>query len=263
METIPKYHNTMYVGQHPVTSQNITEQQGGSSTDESVIKVMNFIEITSITWFCVEYLLRFASSPNKWKFLKSILNFIDLIAIAPFFIVMLIKHQTGSSLAVVRGARLARVFRIFKLSRHSMGLQILGSTLKASINELGMMLCVICFSVILFSSGIYYAEHKLNESMFKSIPSAFWYTLVTMTTVGYGDNVPLTIAGKLIGGFCAISGVLTVAMVIPIIVTNFEFFYKRDRINVAHQEQKRISMKLSARKMGIYSQDNDLLHSNV
>ena len=72
------------------------------------------------------------------------------------------------------------------------------------------------------------------------------YTLVTMTTVGYGDNVPLTIPGKLIGGFCAISGVLTVAMVIPIIVTNFEFFYKRDRMLVAHEEQKMISLKHSA-----------------
>ena len=129
-----------------------------------------------------------------------------------------------------------------------MGLQILGSTLKASMNELGMMLCVICFSVILFSSAIYYAEHKSNASMFVSIPSAFWYTLVTMTTVGYGDNVPLTIPGKLIGGFCAISGVLTVAMVIPIIVTNFEFFYKRDRIMIAHHEQKMISMRHSVKR---------------
>ena len=129
-----------------------------------------------------------------------------------------------------------------------MGLQILGSTLKASMKELCMMLVVICFSVIMFSSAIYYAEHEGVESTFNSIPSAFWYTLVTMTTVGYGDNVPLTIPGKLIGGFCAISGVLTVAMVIPIIVTNFEFFYKRDRMSVAHEEQKMISLKHSAAK---------------
>ena len=99
--------------------------------------------------------------------------------------------------------------------------------------------------------GVIYPRKMLSSgenSMFNSIPSAFWYTLVTMTTVGYGDNVPLTIPGKLIGGFCAISGVLTVAMVIPIIVTNFEFFYKRDRINVAHREQKMISMRHSARR---------------
>ena len=70
-----------------------------------------------------------------------------------------------------------------------------------------------------------------------------------MTTVGYGDNVPLTLPGKLIGGFCAISGVLTVAMVIPIIVTNFEFFYKRDRIMIAHHEQKVISMRHSVRSV--------------
>ena len=124
-----------------------------------------------------------------------------------------------------------------------MGLQILGSTLKASMNELGMMLCVICFSVILFSSAIYYAEHKSNASMFVSIPSAFWYTLVTMTTVGYGDYVPRTLAGKLIGGACAVNGVLIVAMVVPVVVNNFEFFYKRDRIWRAKKEEWVFSVK--------------------
>ena len=112
----------------------------------------------------------------------------------------------------------------------------------ASLNELGTMLCVMCFSVVIFSSSIYYAEHELgDQSMFKSIPDTFWYTLVTMTTVGYGDNVPLTFAGKLIGGLCAVSGVVTVAMMVPMMVTNFEFFYKRDRITAAQQEQKVMS----------------------
>ena len=108
-------------------------------------------------------------------------------------------------------------------------------------NELGMVLCVICFCVLTFSSAIYYAEHGSKESMFTSIPDTFWYTLVTMTTVGYGEVVPRTLPGKLIGGFCAVSGVLTVAMVIPIIVTNFEFFYKRDRISAAQREQNAMS----------------------
>ena len=88
------------------------------------------------------------------------LNLIDLVAILPFFFIMAVEKHTGSSLAVVRIARLARIFRIFKLTRHSMGLQILGSTLRASLNELCMMVCVLCFSVILFSSAIYYAEHR-------------------------------------------------------------------------------------------------------
>ena len=135
-----------------------------------------------------------------------------------------------ATLSVLRVFRLVRVFRIFKLSRHSMGLQILGETLRASISELGMLVFFLMLGVILFSSAIYYAEQGKNDK-FKSIPDAFWYSLVTMTTVGYGDLVPKTLLGKIIGSFCALSGVLTIALPVPVIVSNFEFFYKRDRLS--------------------------------
>ena len=191
LETVPQYHNTMYVGQHvpgptePTKTLLLATTKGNNVNDtptvtgtepvKRVINMINIIEVVSISWFSIEYLLRLTFSPNKWTFFKSFLNLIDLVAILPFFVVMLVKSETGSSLAVVRVARLTRVFRIFKLSRHSMGLQILGSTLKASMKELCMMLVVICFSVIMFSSAIYYAEHEGVESTFNSIPSAFWY----------------------------------------------------------------------------------------
>ena len=128
-----------------------------------------------------------------------------------------------------------------------MGLQVLGNTLKASLNELGMILFLLTFSVIIFSSGIYYAEHEMEHETFNSIPDAFWYSLVTITTVGYGDHVPLTLPGKLIGGACAISGVLTVAMAVPVVVNNFDFYHKRPRIMMAHREEKRLSVRESLR----------------
>ena len=110
-----------------------------------------------------------------------------------------------------------------------------------------MILFMVCFSVIIFSSAMYYAEHGTtsakDDSSFKSIPDAFWYTLVTMTTVGYGDYFPLSIAGKLVGGACAINGVLVVAMVVPVIVNNFEFFYKRDKMSLARKEEKRLRLQ--------------------
>ena len=248
LETLPGYHDGMASINMKQINKSATNTE--SVHRESVIKSFHIMEQISVAWFLLEYLLRFISSPNKWKFVKSFANMIDLIAILPFFVAILCETNRGSSLAVVRVIRLARIFRVFKLSRHSLGLQILGSTLKASFHELGMMLCVLSFSVILFSSVMYYAEHGVPESMFESIPAAFWYTLITTTTVGYGDVVPVTIIGKMIGGLCAITGVLTVAMVIPIIVTNFEFFYKRDRINVAQQEQKMMSSKHCVRKSG-------------
>ena len=94
-----------------------------------------------------------------------------------------------------------------------------------------MLVFFLCLSAVLFSSALFYAEREINAETFPSIPETFWYSIVTMTTIGYGDKVPMTFVGKLIGGACAISGVLAIALPVPVVVANFERFYKRDRGN--------------------------------
>lgn len=186
------------------------------------------IEIVCIVWFTLEYLVRLFSSPEKIKFLKSFLNIIDVVAILPYYITLPMDSKSGGSFAVLRVIRLVRVFRIFKLSRHSKGLQILGQTLKASMRELGMLIFFMIIVVVLFSSAIYYAEGEADETFFTSIPDAFWWSVVTMTTVGYGDKYPKTPLGKLVGSICALSGVLTIALPVPVIVSNFTYFYQSE-----------------------------------
>ncbi|XP_066564854.1 potassium voltage-gated channel subfamily A member 7 [Amia ocellicauda] len=192
------------------------------------------VETICICWFSFELFMRFASCPSKATFFRDIMNLIDFVAIIPYFVTLgteLARSKGGTpamSLAIVRVIRLVRVFRIFKLSRHSKGLQILGQTLKASMRELGLLIFFLFIGVILFSSAVYFAEADHRDTAFTSIPEAFWWAVVTMTTVGYGDMSPTTVGGKLVGSLCAIAGVLTISLPVPVIVSNFSYFYHRE-----------------------------------
>uniref|UniRef100_A0A8C9QVA6 Potassium voltage-gated channel subfamily A member 10 n=1 Tax=Scleropages formosus TaxID=113540 RepID=A0A8C9QVA6_SCLFO len=194
------------------------------------------IETACIVWFFFELCIRFLACPSKKDFFNNIMNIIDIISIIPYFVTLITEMVTTAdassgqnmSLAILRIIRLVRVFRIFKLSRHSKGLQILGQTLKASMRELGLLIFFLFIGVILFSSAIYFAEADEPNTQFGSIPDGFWWAVVTMTTVGYGDMCPITMGGKLVGTLCAIAGVLTLALPVPVIVSNFNYFYHRE-----------------------------------
>ncbi|CAJ0963469.1 unnamed protein product, partial [Mesorhabditis belari] len=212
-----------------------------------------WIESLCIIWFTLELFLRFISSPNKLSFLTSFLNIIDFVAIAPFFVNLIwadaSKSSSSMSFAVLRVLRLVRVFRIFKLSRHSAGLQILGKTFKASVQEFMLLIFFMVIALVLFSSGMYFAEQSEPNTKFTSIPASFWFVLVTMTTVGYGDLVPTGIMGKIVGSMCSLIGVLTLALPVPIIVANFKHFYRQENrlatmktVGDDEELEKRLSM---------------------
>ncbi|OCT74903.1 potassium voltage-gated channel subfamily S member 2 [Xenopus laevis] len=192
------------------------------------------VEHFGIAWFTLELVVRFAVSPDLTLFFKHPLNIIDFISIAPFYITLIVNLVVESSptLAnlgrVAQVLRLMRIFRILKLARHSTGLRSLGATLKYSYREVGLLLLYLSVGISIFSVVAYTIEKEENDGL-ATIPACWWWATVSMTTVGYGDVVPGTIAGKLTASACILAGILVVVLPITLIFNKFSHFYKRQK----------------------------------
>uniref|UniRef100_A0A0N5CIF8 BTB domain-containing protein n=1 Tax=Strongyloides papillosus TaxID=174720 RepID=A0A0N5CIF8_STREA len=223
VETIPcKYHD-----------------DGGNVTCGDLYEKQFFVVDTAcVIIFTLEYLARLYAAPDRLKFMRSIMSVIDVVAILPYYVGLGLQNNKDVSGAFVT-LRVFRVFRIFKFSRHSQGLRILGYTLKSCASELGFLVFSLAMAIIIFATIMYYAEKKTPDTRFTSIPAAFWYTIVTMTTLGYGDMVPGTVMGKIVGGICSLSGVLVIALPVPVIVSNFSRIYHQNQRADKRKAQKK------------------------
>jgi len=213
------------------------------------------IEAIYMAWFTIEFLVRMVCCPSKMLFLKKSMNWIDLLAIVPYFVTVTLNSYgvTEEALAVVsageeagtgdvsrtaqyfrllkmaRIVKTLRIIRIFKLARHSTGLQALGNTMKANYKELGLLFLLLGMGAIMFASLIFVFEKEDPNTTFKTMFDSYWWAIITMTTVGYGDVSPVTGFGKVLGCFCAIFGVLVIGLPIPIIGNSFNKFYARQK----------------------------------
>ena len=193
------------------------------------------IENVCTCLFTVDVLVRFFVCPNKCKFMKTLYNIIDILCILPMWIdvmfqICITEERFWKDRALLMAShhismiRLLRVFRLFKLAKQYDGLQVLILTLKASCKELLLLLTFSVIGSVIYASLIYYAEFEVNDE-FMDIPIGFWWAIITMTTVGYGDKFPTTGPGYLVGTLCALTGLILVCLPIPIIAQNFNLYY--------------------------------------
>ncbi|XP_035263476.1 potassium voltage-gated channel subfamily F member 1 [Anguilla rostrata] len=197
---------------------------------------LDAIETACIGWFTVEYLLRLASAPNKVHFALSFMNIVDFLAIMPFYVVLVLTYlgtavmELANVQQAVQALRIMRIARIFKLARHSSGLQTLTYALKRSFKELGLLLMYMGVGIFVFSALAYTMEQSHPETLFKSIPQSFWWAIITMTTVGYGDIYPKTTLGRCNAAISFLCGVIAIALPIHPIINNFVIYYNKQKV---------------------------------
>jgi hypothetical protein len=191
------------------------------------------MECVWITWFTMELILRFCFTSNRFRFLVSPFGLVDLVAVLPFYLTLFLRSDEGAtSFAVLRILRVGRCLRLFKLSRYHCAPMLFAAAMKDCQEKLRALALCIFITVILFGSSMYYIEGLSEDSQFESIPDTFYYVIITMVTVGYGDYVPKTVLGRILGAFCALSGVIVLyCFPTPIIVVRFVQLYKEHVIS--------------------------------
>lgn len=154
---------------------------------DSPFIAFEIIEIIFVSWFTIELLMRFIVSPKKLKFFSKPENIIDLISVVPFY--AYIALSTSKEINTVKNiARILRSFSILKIFRVFKSMRTLGKTLINSYKELLLLVSYLFLGVLVFSSIVFYFESEETDSMFDSIPSAMWWGVVTITTIGYGGK---------------------------------------------------------------------------
>lgn len=190
------------------------------------------IEVFSVTFFTVEYALRVWSCTAVAKYrhpIKGRLRYvlttgaiIDLLAILPFYLPLFAIHD----LRIVRVLRLLRFFRFFKLGRYLNASTVMRNVFKSKKEELVLSFVITMFLIVIASSVMYHAEHEAQPDKFSSIPETMWWSVATLTTVGYGDQYPITALGKFLTACISILGIGMFALPAGILASGFSEEFK-------------------------------------
>ncbi|MDB4307052.1 ion transporter [Flavobacteriaceae bacterium] len=188
----------------------------------STIQILDFIELVSVLVFSLEYLLRILFSPRPIRFIFSFFGLIDLIAILPFYL------SFGADLRSLRAVRLFRLLRLLKFLRYGDTLQNLKDAFKNVKKELILFSFATLLLIYFSSVGIYYFENEAQPEAFSSIFSAMWWSVATLTTVGYGDIYPITAGGKIFSTFVVFIGLGLVAIPTGLVASSLTQALKKE-----------------------------------
>ena len=193
-----------------------------------VVSVLIFtVEYIARVWISVEHpeLRRHGGLKARLRYMQRPMAIIDLVAILPAWLTFL-GFTHGLDL---RALRLVRLFRLFKLARYSPAVETFGAVIRSERRTLGAALLVMVLALIISATLMYEFERDVQPERFGTIPDAIWWAVATMSTVGYGDAVPSTLPGKILGGFVMLTGIALFALWTGVIASAFsEELRRRD-----------------------------------
>ncbi|XP_008586559.1 PREDICTED: potassium voltage-gated channel subfamily V member 2 [Galeopterus variegatus] len=246
------------------TVEEMQQRAGPGAGGGGLRPLLEDVEMLCIAFFTLEYLLRLVSTPDLRRFARSALNLVDLVAILPLYLQMLLECFTGEDQQrgktvgsvgkvgqVLRIMRLMRIFRILKLARHSTGLRAFGFTLRQCYQQVGCLLLFISMGIFSFSAAVYSVEHDVPGTNFTSIPHSWWWATVSISTVGYGDMYPETHLGRLFAFLCIAFGIILNGMPISILYNKFSDYYsklKAYEYTAIRRERGKVNFMQRARK---------------
>jgi len=180
------------------------------------LRAFGIEELIVVAIFLAEYLARIYAAENRLRYVFSFWGIIDFIAIAPSL------FATGFDARHARALRLLRLVRLLKLARYGGAMDRLEAAFRMIRPELGVFLMIASIVLYLCAAGIYVFEHEAQPDKFQSIPHSLWWAVATLTTVGYGDVVPITGIGRVVAGGIAVLGIGTFAVPAGILAATFE-----------------------------------------
>ena len=167
---------------------------------EWIINLLKAFETFCIYIFLAEYVLRVFVSKKPFNYIFSFYGIIDFLAIAPYFI------SSFVDLRFLRAFRIFRIFRVLKLVRYNKAIRRVSIAAKEVKEEVALFLIATLILIFIVSAGIYFFENEAQPDKFQSVFHSMWWTIVTLTTVGYGDVYPITVGGKIFTFFILILG---------------------------------------------------------
>ncbi|QNK76205.1 ion transporter [Winogradskyella sp. PAMC22761] len=168
--------------------------------------VLKAIEAFCVIVFTFEYLARIYVAENKTKFIFSFFGIVDFLAILPFYL------SFGIDLRSLRLLRMFRLFRLFKLVRYNKAMRHFANAMRLAKEQIILFMMITLMLIYFTAVGIYYFENQAQPEHFSSIFSSLWWSIVTLTTVGYGDVYPITIGGRIFTFFMLLIGLGVVAI---------------------------------------------------